>query len=112
MLFQPNPLLIFLQVFFECAWLLYTSSHNHDNVQRMSDKHKGLFENYVPPLDIHHVKVLRLCSAWLILDEYIQNPSSVFHLLLAFFLDRENLLTKDPSFLLHVLFSLLSFSTV
>src|SRR5690625_5253254 len=112
MLFQPNLLLIFLQVFFEYAWLLYTSWHNHDNVRRMSDKHKEFSEHYVPPLRIHHVIVLKLCSAWLILDEYIQNPSGVFRSLLAFFLDIGNLLTKDPSFPLQEVFSLLSFSPV
>src|SRR5699024_128998 len=112
MLFQPNPLLVFLQAFFEYAWLLYTSWHNHDNVLRTSDKHKVFSEYYVTPLRIHRVIVLKLCSAWLILGEHIQNPSSVFRLLLVFSLDKENPLTKDPSFPLQVVFSLPSFPPV
>src|SRR5690625_1765271 len=110
MLFQPNPLLKFRQVFFEYAWSLYISWHNHDNVQRMSDKHKGLSGHYVPPLRIHRVIALKLYSPCLILDGYIQNPSNVFRLLLAFFLDKGNPLTKDPSFLPPAVFSLPSFS--
>src|SRR5699024_11881459 len=112
MLFQPNLLLIFLQAFFEYAWLLYTSWHNHDNVLQTSDKHKVFSEYYVPPLRIHRVIVLKLCSAWPILDEYIQNPSSVFRLLLVFSLAIENPLTKGRSFPLQCVFFVPSFPPV
>src|SRR5690625_2929973 len=99
MWFQPNRLLIIHLAFFEYALLLYISLRNHDNALQTFGKHMGFYRLHGLLEHIHHTVVLKRRSALLTLYEYIQSPSDVYHVLLVSFLDKENLLTMDLSFL-------------